>query len=179
MITKSIVKLIDEALIPAVVIIVGKMAGLLLTASFFRFPFTVESRSFLAILPTVHFQQVGDYIVAENYSNLAMFTLITIGATIVLLRAHFFHESHIHPRLHARLVTLNLESLIAPSYHLYHQAFIWLTFLWLTVGFLILSSVLNVTYPQISIIATIIAANFSWILAVDVEKEIEISRASI
>ena len=172
---KSLVKLIDEAIIPAVCLIVGKMLGLFLASYFLKLNFTLKSSEFLKILPAVNFQNLQDYTVAENYSNLAMFIVAATGTAYVLIRAHYFHESHIHPRLHAKLVSLGQEWLVAPSYHLYHQAVIWLIFLWLTVGFLVLSSILEITYPQITIIAFVIAVNFSWVFALDVEKEIEIS----
>lgn len=176
MVTTSLIKLIDEAIIPAVILIVVKMLSTFLSIYFLDLQFTIAKGQILFVLPTVHFQNITDFITAENYSNLAMFLAVTLGTTFVLVKAHFFHESHISPRLHARLVSLNLDSLVTPSYHLYHQAAIWLTFLWLTVAFLIISTLLKVTYPQITIIAVVIAANFSWIFAVDVEKEIQISR---
>lgn len=178
MVAKSVIKLIDEAIIPAVALIFGKMAGLALVIALLDLPFTIQSGQVLKILPSVHFPNLADYILAENYSNLAMFVAAALGTIFVIIRAHFFHESHIHPNLHARLVSLNLESLVAPSYHLYHQAAIWLLFLWLTVAFLIVSTLLDITYPLISAVAFIIAANFSWIFAMDIEKEIEISRSS-
>jgi hypothetical protein len=177
MITRSLIKLIDEAIIPAIALIVGKMVGLLASSYFLHLPFTIKNGEFLAVLPTVQFKNPQDYITAENYSNLAMFTVVAAGAAYILIRAHYFHQSHIHPRLHAKLTSLNLDWLVAPSYHLYHQATIWLIFLWLTVGFLVLSSILGITYPQITIIAFVVSANFSWILAVDIEREVEISRS--
>lgn len=176
MVARSLIKLIDEAIIPAVALIVGKMTGLALAIYILDLPFTIVTGGILNFLPSIHFTNLPDYILAENYSNLAMFIAVTIGTIFVLLRAHFFHESHIHPRLQAKLARLNLETIIAPSYHLYHQALIWLTFLWLTVAFLVISTILGITYPVISAVAFIIAANFSWILAMDVEKEIEITK---
>lgn len=176
MVVRTLSKLIDEAIIPALILIVAKMVGLYLASLFFNLPFEIKANSFLGFLPAVSFANMTDYIQAENYSNIAMFTVASIGTIFMLVRAHYFHASHIHPNLHAKLVRLNLESLIAPSYHLYHQATIWLIFLWLTFGFLTLSSVIGITYPLISIIAFVIAANFSWVFAIDVEKEIEITR---
>ena len=174
MIAKSVVKLIDEAIIPAVALIIAKMLGLFAASYFLRLPFTVKNSQIFHLLPSVHFNNLTDYIRAENYSNLAMFGIAAAGSFFVLIRAHFFHESHIHPKLHARLVSMNLDSLVAPSYHLYHQAAIWLTFLWLTVVFLVISTFLKITYGQISVVAFIVAANFSWVFAMDVEREIEI-----
>ena len=178
MITKSLTKLIDEAIVPAAALIFGKMLGLFLVIYFLKMPFNIASGEILKILPSVHFANLADYTIAENYSNLAMFSIAALGTIIVLVRAHFFHESHIHPKLHAKLASLNLESLVVPSYHLYHQAAIWLIFLWLSVGFLIISTILGVTYPQIAIIAFVVAANFSWVFALDIEKEVEISRSA-
>lgn len=177
MVAKSLIKLIDEAILPALSLVVAKMLGLLLSAYFLNIPFEIKSQALLGILPAVSFTNASNYITAENYSNLAMFLAAALGTTFILIRAHFFHESHIHPNLQAKLATLNLESLIAPSYHLYHQALIWLIFIWMTVGFLIVSTLLQITYPQISIVAFILAANLSWVFAVDVEKEIEINRS--
>jgi len=177
MIAKSIIKLIDEALIPAVTIIVAKMAGMFAASSLLNLEFSIKNADLLLALPRVSFASVGDYVVAENISNLAMFVVVALGTLFVLIRAHFFHESHIHPNLHAKLVALNLDRLIAPSYHLYHQAVIWLIFLWLTTGFLLISTIiLHITYPLTSAVAFIVAANFSWIFAMDIENEIEISR---
>ncbi len=177
--SKSIIKLIDEALIPAIALIVAKMVGLFLSAQLLHLSFTVKNASLLLVLPKVQFLNIQDYILAENYSNLAMFATAAVGTIFVLVRAHFFHQSHIHPNLQARLASLNLESLIASSYHLYHQALIWITFLWLTSGFLAISTiVLHITYPIISVLAFIITANFSWIFAMDIEKEVELSKTN-
>lgn len=176
MVSSSLVKLIDEAIVPAVVLILAKMFGIFASIYFMNMSFTIVKGGLLFVLPSIHFLNRNDYVSAENYSNLAMFGAVCLGTILVLVRAHFFHESHISPKLHAKLVNLNLENLVSPSYHLYHQAAIWLTFLWLTVALLIISTLLKVTYPQITIIATIVAANFSWIFAIDIEKEVELGK---
>ena len=176
MVTKSITKLIDEAIIPAIALIVGKTLGLFLAIVFYKLDFVIQQGGIFKILPVVQFTSPQNYILAENFSNLTMLAAASLGTIFVIFRAHFFHRSHIHPSIHAKLVSLNLESLIAPSYDLYHQGAIWLTYLWLVVGFLAISTTFGVTFPQISIIAFLIAANFSWIFALDVQREIEINK---
>ncbi len=178
MVSRSVIKLIDEAVIPATCLIIAKMLGLFLISFLLHLNFTVEYFKILKILPTVHFVSLQDYIIAENYSNLAMFVAVALGTIYVIIKAHYFHSSHIHPKFQAKLVSLNFEKFIDSSYHLYHQAAIWLVFLWLTIGFLAISSYLKVTYLQISVVAFILAANFSWILALDIEKEIEINKGN-
>ena len=179
MISKSLIKLIDEAILPAVLLILVKGAGLFATVFFFNLPFTLEYRSIFGLLPSFRFATLQGYFTAENYSNLAMFAAVAAGTIIVILKAHFLHESHIHPRLHVKLLGLNLERLVQSSYHLYHQAAIWLIFLWLTVGFLVISSIAEITYAQITLAAFLVAANLSWVFALDVEKEIELSKGKL
>lgn len=177
MVATPITKLIDEAIFPAVALIIGKTVGLLAASLLFNLPFRIETGGILNILPAIRFLDNQSYIIAESYSNLAMFTAAALGTSFILIRAHFFHQSHISPKLHAKLVSLNAQWLIAPSYHLYHQGLIWLTYLWLTVAFLVLYTVVNITFPQIAIIAFIVAANLSWVFALDIQKEVDISRS--
>src|SRR3989344_1561447 len=101
MIAKNITKLIDEAIIPAMVLILAKMLGLFAAIYFLNLQFEIKNQSFFSILPSLSFNNFQDYVKAENYSNLAMFAGATIGAALVLVKAHFFHLSHIHPKLHA------------------------------------------------------------------------------
>src|SRR3989344_5168650 len=102
MITKSLSKLIDEAILPAFALIFGEMFGLFLVIYFLKMPITLVNGQIFKVLPSVHFTNLADYVIAENYSNLAMFSIAALGTIIVLVRAHFFHESHIHPTLHAK-----------------------------------------------------------------------------
>lgn len=177
MVAFPITKLIDEAIFPAAALIIGKTVGLVASALLFNLPFKIEAGGILNILPVIRFLDSQSYIIAESYSNLAMFIAAALGTSVILIRAHFFHQSHINPKLHAKLISLNIEWLIAPSYSLYHQALVWLTYLWLTVAFLVLYATLNITFPQIAIIAFIVAANLSWVFALDIQKEVDISRS--
>lgn len=176
MVSKSIVKLIDEAILPALLLAVAKISGIFFTAALFSLDYEVKTQGVLNILPTVYFKNLDHYIISESYSNLAMFSAAALGTILIVVRSHLFHESHIHPSLQTRLAKLNLESLISPSYHLYHQGFIWLIFLWLTVGFLAVSSLIGITYVWLTVISLFVAINLSWIFALDVEKEIEINK---
>ena len=176
MIPKSLIKLIDEAIVPAVLLIIVKMAAILTTSYFLKLNFEVNINGFAQFLPRLSFPNIHDYILAENYSNLAMYTAVALGTLYILIKAHFLHQSHISPKLQQKLASVNFENIITSSFHLYHQAFIWLTFLWLTTAFLITSTLIKVTYTPIAVIALIITINFTWIFAVDVQKEIEIGR---
>ncbi len=176
MIAKPIIKLIDEAIIPALLLVTAKMVGILIAIIFYQLPFEVEYYSFLLVAPSIKFYALQSYILAENFSNIAMFSIAALGSAIVVARLHFLHDSHTHPKIHSKLAVLNLEKLILPGYHLYHQAVIWLGYLWLCVGFLVLSTLSKITYSYLALVALIITINLTWIFAKDIEKEAEIKR---
>lgn len=175
MVAKTTIKLIDEAIIPALLLIISKMFGLFLANYFLKLNYEVNYRGFLNFLPSISYQNPQDYISAENYSNLAMFVSCAAGMLYITAKAHFLHESHIAPKVQQKLAAMNLEKFISPSFHLYHQVAIWLIFLWLTTGFLALSTLLKITYWQITALALFISVNFSWFFMLDIQKEIEIS----
>lgn len=179
MVPSSLIKLIDEAIIPALILIIVKMAAILAVSYFLKLNFDVNINGFAKFLPHLSFQSMNDYILAENYSNLAMYTAAALGTLYILIKAHFLHQSHVSPKLQQKLASLNFENIISSSFHLYHQAFIWLVFLHLTTAFLATSTLIKVTYMPITIIALIITINFTWIFAVDVQKEVEINKYKI
>ncbi len=176
MVIKSLIKLIDEAIIPAIVLILAKMIGILASSYFFNLNFEIKSGGFLYFLPSIKFLTIKDYILAENYSNITMVMAAALGTLLILIRLHFLHESHIHPKLQIKLASLSLEKIISPSYHLYHKATIWLIFLWLTTAFLVVSTIFKITYLPISITAVLVALNLTWITLLDIEKEIDIAK---
>lgn len=175
MVVYSLKKLIDEAIVPAALLILAKMLAILLSSYFLNLRFEIKSGTFLPYLPSVKFLSIKDYITAENYSNLAMFLTAAVGTFIVLIRLHFLHDSHVHPKLQSKLASFNLEKIISSSFHLYHTALTWLIFLWLTVAFLIVSSIFRITYIQLTALAVVVAANLTWIMALDIQKEIDIN----
>src|SRR3990167_9739901 len=104
MVAKSLIKLIDEAILPALLLILAKGIGLFVTVLFFNLPFTLEYRSIFGLLPSYRFATLQGYTTAENYSNLVMFAAVAAGAIIVILKAHFLPESPISPKLHAMVL---------------------------------------------------------------------------
>lgn len=174
MISPTLVKLIDEAILPGLVLVLGKFAGVVLVAKIISAKFTISAGEFF--FPTFSFTNLTTYYTVNSYSNLAMFAAVAAGAAFVLIRAHFFHASHISPVVHLRLLKLGLEGLIAETYQLYHAAAVWLLFLWLATILILLQAIFGLSNPIVAIIAFLLTLNFSWFIISDIEQEIEIFR---
>lgn len=174
MLSKSLVKLIDEAILPAVLLVGSKFASVILIATLSKSAFSFTFGRFFFFLPSLSFSTFESYIFSNSYSNLFTYVVLAAGCAFVLLRAHFFHSSHVTPALHARLIKLRLSSLVADTFTIYHQAFVWFSFIWLFTIFLLIEAFLNIVYPWIAIVAFLISLNMSWFLIADVEEELEI-----
>lgn len=174
----TLVRLIDESIVPALVLVVSKVAGVLLISQLWGLPFEIEMRGKMMPLPSIAFLSRPDYIRANVYSNLIMFAVVVIGFITILIRAHYFHASHVHPHLAAKLERLGLTSIIGETIEIYHQATVWLLFTWFVVVLMALTSFSGFSYFAATAIAFLIALNLTWLLVFDVEREIIISRTS-
>ncbi|HEY5600656.1 MAG TPA: hypothetical protein VIK81_01060 [Patescibacteria group bacterium] len=174
MFSKSLTKLIDEAIVPAVLIICAKLVGLFAANYIFVTDWKVVPGSVLGFLPKISYLNYQAYYLANTYSNAIMLIVVTLGVSIVVVKAHFFHSSHISPKLAGILSRLRLSSLVSDTYGLYHQSAIWVLFLYLICSFLIVQSIFKASSPLLAIIGFVIAVNATWVLIFDIESEIKI-----
>lgn len=173
--SKTIINLIDISLVPAALMVVGKLIGLLVTIQIFALPWTVQEipGSFFSIRPAL---LPDDVIIASSYSDLIMYLLIAIGFSLVLIQATHFHETHIKPKLLVRLANNNLMGLVRSSFDIYNFAAIWTIFLWMTQILIWVNIASGKTYLWIGLVSLAANVVFTAILLQDVYREIEVSR---
>jgi hypothetical protein len=176
--SKSLVKLVDIALIPAALLVLGKFIGLVFVIQVFQLPWTLESvPDSLFSVQTV--LQSEDVIIASTYSDLIAFIFVSIGFSFILIQATHFHESHITPNTLMKLSSNNLMGLVKSSFDLYHSAALWLIFVWLASGLVWINVLLSRTEAWVGIICTISVIIFTSILLQDVYKEINFGRKDL
>ncbi|MCA9379360.1 hypothetical protein KC640_02940 [Candidatus Dojkabacteria bacterium] len=176
--SKSLVKLIDISLTPAALMVVGKVLGLILTVNLFGLPWTVTQvqGTLSTIRPVV---LADDLITANTYSDLAMFVLLAVGFTFVLLQATHFHDTHISPRMLMRLSNHNLMDLVKSSFDIYHAATIWLIFLWVCFFVIAINAALGKTMLWLALAAFVANTIFTTLLLQDVYQEIDLTRKTL
>lgn len=128
---RSLLKVLDEAIVPAVVIIAAKVVGLALVNLIGGYSYTVES-GYSAFPWTVVYASPSEALAANDHSNLFMYLVVLAGFSWVLVKAHFLHDTHLPPKLAGRLAKLKLWHFVQTTFEIYHQAVVWLSFLWLT-----------------------------------------------
>ena len=108
MISRTLVKLIDQAISPAILLVSARIISVILVSYFLGITVTIDSSGFA-------FPTTEDYIQVNSYSTLLMIVVLSIGLFYILLKAWVFHDTHISPQLTAKIFTLRLSSFIQSS----------------------------------------------------------------
>ena|SRR3989338_2393153 len=166
----SFIKLIDVSILPAILAVCFKFLGFIFAASLFNFEWSF-STSNLAMFPLFANTDPNTRILANTFSQVIMFAFLVVGCAWLLFQAHNLHETHIHPKTAAKLERQGLAVLITNSFNLYHRLVIWISLLWFTAFDTLFESYVGNILMWVSISCITIAFAYTYVLAVDIEKE--------
>ena len=162
----SWLKIIDEAVLPVCLVVASKIAGVLLAAYFFNLKY--DSNQTVIFLK---FSEAAATKTANSFALILMLIVILVGFGFVLLKAYYFHESHIHPKSSARLAKLKLANLIEGNFEIYHQAIIWLGLFWFVFFLGLVQFINGEIYWWLTAVALFFAVTLTSILYLDIKKE--------
>ncbi|OGY29869.1 MAG: hypothetical protein A3J50_03890 [Candidatus Woykebacteria bacterium RIFCSPHIGHO2_02_FULL_43_16b] len=166
----SLLKLIDVSILPAVLAVGVKFLGLMFALKFLNLTFSTRIQGFFPEL-LVDYSSKESEIISSSVSVLFTGITLGLGCGLLLVQAHFFHETHISPKSATNLARKGLSKIITSSFDVFHRLFIWLSLLWL-VTFL---SFYQTFHNQVSIWVSLALLFISWgytqLLALDMAKE--------
>ncbi len=165
MFSKILLKLVDQAIVPALVLFASRIISLFVFASIFDAEFTVGKYGII-------FKNPAEYVQVNSYSLLSMVVILIIALLHNLLKAYYFHNTHITPSLTAKLFTMKLSSLIQSSMDLYSEGVIWLSYAYLMTGVTALMAMYSLAYGWVFYTSLILTLVSSVLFIVDVEKEL-------
>lgn len=164
MISSFILKLLDEAVLPAVIVFCVKLGGLIVLARIFHAVIYIQSNRLV-------FEKFSDLVIANDISNLLLLLTLLLGTGWVLIRLHFFHDSHLSPLLLPKILESDLEFIVSTSFDLFHQIFVWLSLGFLIVAALLVQVLFNLTSPLILALALVEEIFFIVLTVIDLERE--------
>jgi hypothetical protein len=173
--SRSLLQLLDEAIIPALVVFSAKLIGLVLANYYYHLSWDVSGRA----IPFISYRSPEAFATANGFSNAIVLGIILIGFMSVLIRAHAFHASHISPKLSVTLVSMEMTGLVASTWELYHQAIVWLCYLWLCLLLVGLQASMGTSPVWLVVLGGVIGALFTWFFVADVEREVEIVKEQL
>ena len=170
MFSKILIKLIDQAIVPALMLLSARIVSVVLISRYYGINYDIAESGFV-------FSSASDYVLINTYSTFFMLVVLTVGLLYILLKAYIFHETHISPKVTAKLFSLRLSSFIQASFDLYSQGAIWLSytfFLTLVSGILGVFGLIQSWVFFAGLVLNIISTT---LLVFDVVKEMEIKKS--
>ena len=120
MFSKIILKLVDAAILPSLLVFGVKFASTVLFSLYWKIPLSIG-------LSGLNFQNFSDFYKVNLFSNIILFLFTFAALFLVLSRSYLFTEENLNPILGARLVNLGLESVTLPLWQGYTHTMVWLT----------------------------------------------------
>ncbi|MCA9391737.1 hypothetical protein KC614_00845 [candidate division WWE3 bacterium] len=167
--SKILTRLISEALLPAVLLVVAKVIGVLVLVKSFSIAWQLNTSS---LLPDFVLHDKAATVFVNSYSNLIVFVVVIIGLAWVLTKAYHFHDTHIKPSLILQLLSWNLTGLMTSSHEVYNKGVVWISYMWLVVLLIGVHTFLQATYLWVFVFALVASLVATWYFVADVEREV-------
>lgn len=172
MVSKTLIKLIDYAIFPAVLLVAAKVIGIVFLLNYFQLEYSVDQ--FRIVL-----ENTPDFIAINTYSSLFVFGAVLSGLIWVTVKAHLFHDTHINPVLSSKLFSMRLEEVIHNNEVIYAQSFIWLSFAWLSTIMFGVHYVFGLSEGWLFYLSLGLSTIATALLAIDIEREVSHDKRKI
>jgi len=170
MASRFILQLINETIIPALLVVTAKLVGIVLTMLLFGISWSVNYDS---AIPRITFYSSEDFITVSSWSSFFVVLVIAVGLLWLLVRAHVFHDTHVTPQLTLRLLNLDLTHFLTTTVEISRQAVIWLSYLWLLIILSVVQAYFGYFYWWMIIFSVLAGILLTWSFIVDIERETE------
>lgn len=167
MFSKLLIKLIDQAIVPAIMLLSARLISIIVVSGHLGIPFELSGTGFT-------FSNPNDYVTVNSYSTLFMLVVLSVGLLFILIKAYVFHESHISPDLSSKLFSLKLSSFVQASFDLYSQGSIWLSYTFLLTAITGVMSIFGLVFSWVFLVGLVLSVISTVLLVLDVENELVI-----
>ena len=116
MFSKILLKLIDKAIIPAILIVTTRLVSILIISRYLNIDVAITKNGMWV-------SDESFYILLNSYSMLVVDVVISLGILFTLLSSSLFHHEVIKPSTTAKLFALKLSSLIKNSFEIQNSYF--------------------------------------------------------
>lgn len=169
--SKILIKLVDEAIIPSLLLVLARIGGLFLSTVIFNLEFSlskVEERLFPYKLI---FESIDDANLANNVSNIFMMIAAAAGFAYAVYKLNAYHEKRISPTRLLDLADKGMLAYIETSFGAYSKALVWLIFMWISAILATYSSSGQMTHVGIAAAGLILSALSTLILVKNLELD--------
>ncbi len=169
MFSKLLIKLIDQAIVPAILVLTARLVSVAVLSNKLRAQYNLQDGEIL-------FRNTTDFVRVNSYSVAIMFGVLALGTSYILVKALVFHNSHVSPGTTAKMFSLKLDFFIQNSFNLYTQGAIWLAYTYLLLLSTGLMALFGLVYAWVAYLGVAITLTGTILLALDIEKEMKLDQ---
>jgi len=169
--SKTLIKLVDLAVLPAAILIFTKIISLLIINAVLGLSWDVQtfSDAFFGIKLTYSTYELSTVI---TYSNLFMHFAALSGASIAIIKLYYLHPAHVRPSVVLKLAKSDRLHYIQSSFHLYHEAIVWTLFMLVTDIIILINFTQGLTESWVLGLSIISTLFFVFILVRTVDRDV-------
>lgn len=164
--SKSLIRLVDEAILPAFLIVGAKVISIAFVNSILSLSFYYQNFGKLYYVKSIDARMVN------TYSDISVYSVLLIGVVFILIKIVFFSHGKASPSVLLKLAKANKVNFIQTSIELYHILFVWMIFLTGIVIYILTRTISAIDYlfPVFPVFVTFLG--IVWIIVKEVEKDI-------
>lgn len=164
--SKSLIRLVDEAILPAFLIIGLKAIAIAFINSILSLSFYYQNFGKIYYTKTINVIQVN------TYSDLLVYFGILAAVIFILIKLLYFSDNKTSPSMLLRLAKANKVHFIQTSVELYHILFVWMVFLTGLTIYIIIRCLTFADYPVLMLPAVICYLVICWVIIKEIERDI-------
>jgi hypothetical protein len=168
MFSKILIKLIDQAIVPAILLLTVRVVSVVWISHYLGAELTIQQTG-------LTFTDPHAYKIVNSYSILAMVIMLVLGLSYVLLKSYAFHDSHIKPGTTAKVFSYKMSHIIQNSYELYTQGAIWLSYTYLLTIVAGIMGTFGLTYKSVFTVSFILSVVATVLFILDIEHEVKVA----
>lgn len=177
MFSRILIKLVDQAIVPAILLIAVRIISVVGFAKYFNLSVTLGPAGFVVSeTPGSLVTSPANFVLINSYSTLAMVVVIAVVLLYILAKSFLFHDTHISPGLTAKLFSLKLSSFIQNSFELYSQGTVWVSYLFLITIVSGIMWMFGLIFAWIFFTALILSLSSTVMFIFDIENEMSYNR---
>lgn len=170
--SKLIKRALRDSLLPAILMIAGKVLGIFLASATYGLSFEIGNDINGIFSTQIYFHDEATTLFVNSFSDLLMFIFLAVPTLYFVVKTAIFQSSLDNPKTIVKVTRLNLLQWITKDDTTFLRIFIWCAFLWITSAIVVTNSIQDNTYTWVGIIAgaTAFLSGFGAVKTFEVES---------
>lgn len=151
--SKLLKRALKYALVPAILMIAGKILGIFLVTVKYGYPIEIGNDINGFFSTQIYFNDAAITYFVNSVSDLTMLIVISVPLIYQIVKIAIFQSTMNNPKTIVKAAKFNILSWITKDDTTFLQTFVWCAFLWLTTGLIVKNGIEGDTYSWISYLA--------------------------